>query len=134
MNPMSPPLQSESPQDYPLVPQAAPRLDHISRARKLLAEELRSHWDSELDERSLKPIADLPPEYQGDSCNVSFGFSVGTGSTKKVFAIRFQLDRGNPIFELNPVEDPSLSRLRLTGQLSSLDKGRCQIERILGQR
>jgi hypothetical protein len=108
---------------------------HFQGARRLLADELRLRLDASIKDEDLMPILDLPAPFKGDRFNCFFGFSIGQGFKRKTFVIQFQADhRGNPIFELKPVADPSLLRLRLTGGLSAFDKGRCQIERILEKR
>lgn len=124
---MENPLTNKAADSFPF-----PKDEHFPRARYLLAQELRTYYDHRIMDEDLTPEFDLPKECQGDSCNVVFGFSLGEGLAKKVFSIRFQMDRyGEPIFDLESIADPSLRRLRLTGQLSTFDKGRCQIERVL---
>lgn len=125
---MQNPPKPESKQGEPLFP----RLDHIAQARRLLAQELKDRLDPNITEGDLKPIGLLPKNFKNDRYRATFGFSVGTKRAKKMFSIQFQKDsEGNPLFKMNPVEDPSLYRLRLTGQLCAFDKGRCQIERVL---
>lgn len=120
-------LQTEIPQEPPFNP----RPDHIDRARKLLAKELNSYLDHHLTEEDLTPISDLPSEYQGNSYNSAFGFSVGMGFEKKIFVIRFLVDsKGEPIFKLSEVADPTHHIQRLTGKINRI-YGRSQIERVL---
>jgi len=96
-----------------------------------LAEELKAHFDHTINEWDLKLVSDLPPQYQNDPHNVSFGFSVGEGSAKKIFVIRFQVDcKGEPIFEMREIADPVYRILMFHGK-NNLVFGRSQIERVL---
>jgi hypothetical protein len=109
--------------------------EHFKKARKLLADELRLYYDPSTKDEDLMPVLALPAPFRGDRFNRYFGFSINQGFRRQVFVIHFQIGPdGNPIFERRPVGDPSLLRLRLTGQLSKFDKGRLQIERVLDQK